>query len=250
MNDTVKIALLIDADNTQVAKLDDIVRTISSRGRIVLNRAYGNWQKDTLKPWNNPVKRLAIKAEQQFDYVAGKNATDIALVIDAMSLLHRNIYDIFAIAASDSDYTPLAVKLRESGAYVIGIGSKSAPKAFKNSCDEYIFIEELGNKNTITVPPDSPATEVSEANEETCDMKGEILELLKAALNQYNDEEGYVHLCTAGMFIRKTIPDFNVKSLGYSRLVRFIEAYPEMFEVKQNVGDKGVTGYTYRLVQS
>ena len=146
MNGTAKIALLIDADNTQIGKLDDIVRIASSRGRLILKRAYGNWQKDILKSWNSYLKRLAIKAEQQFDYVSGKNATDIALVIDAMSLLQTNLYDIFFISASDSDYTPLAVKLRESGAGVIGIGSKSAPKAFKNSCDEYICIEELSNK--------------------------------------------------------------------------------------------------------
>lgn len=109
------IVLLIDADNTQLSKLENVIREISAYGRIVVKRAYGNWKKDILKNWESELKRLAIKPEQQFDYVAGKNATDIALVIDAINLLHTKIYDAFVIVASDSDYTPLAINLHESG---------------------------------------------------------------------------------------------------------------------------------------
>lgn len=106
MENLQRIALLIDADNTQLAKLEDVIQEISTHGRIVVKRAYGNWRKDTLKNWENELKRLAIKAEQQFDYVSGKNTTDMALVIDTMNLLHKGIYDAFVIVASDSDYTP------------------------------------------------------------------------------------------------------------------------------------------------
>ena len=148
MQELQKIALLIDADNTQLAKLEAVIREISTHGRIVVKRAYGNWKKDTLKNWENELKRLAIKAEQQFDYVSGKNATDMALVIDTMVLLHRGIYDGFVIVASDSDYTPLAIQLHESGVYVIGVGEKRTPEAFRNSCDEFVFLENLEN----TVP--------------------------------------------------------------------------------------------------
>ena len=247
MNGTAKIALLIDADNTQIGKLDDIVRIASSRGRLILKRAYGNWQKDSLKNWKEYLKRLAIKAEQQFDYVSGKNATDIALVIDAMSLLQTNLYDIFVISASDSDYTPLAVKLRESGAGVIGIGSKSAPKAFKNSCDEYICIEELGNKG-ISSRQDRADTSDSDANE-VSDPVGETLELLKTAAEKYKDENGFVYIGTAGMYIRRANPGFDVKTLGYPKLTKLIEAYPEMFEIKEYIGgeDDRVVGYKYRV---
>lgn len=101
-----KIVMLIDADNAQLNKLEDIIRELSAYGRIVVKRAYGNWRKDTLKRWEPELKRLAIKAEQQFDYVTGKNTTDIALTIDAMDLLHTELYDSFIIVASDSDYTP------------------------------------------------------------------------------------------------------------------------------------------------
>lgn len=100
-------------------------------------------EKRYIKNWENELKRLAIKAEQQFDYVSGKNTTDMALVIDTMNLLHKGIYDAFVIVASDSDYTPLAINLHESGVYVMGVGEKKTPEAFRNSCDEFIFLRTL-----------------------------------------------------------------------------------------------------------
>ena len=121
MENLKNIVMLIDADNTQLSKIEDVIQEVSTHGRIVVKRAYGNWKKDALKNWENVLKRLAIKAEQQFDYVAGKNATDMALVIDAMNLLHKDLYDAFVIVASDSDYTPLAISLHESGVYVMGV---------------------------------------------------------------------------------------------------------------------------------
>lgn len=124
MKNLKKIAMLIDADNTQLSKLEAVIQEISANGRIVVKRAYGNWRKDSLKNWENELKRLAIKPQQQFDYVSGKNATDMALVIDTIELLHTNIYDAFVIVSSDSDYTPLAIKLHESGVYVMGIFSR------------------------------------------------------------------------------------------------------------------------------
>ncbi|MBQ9615607.1 MAG: NYN domain-containing protein, partial [Selenomonadaceae bacterium] len=119
-----KIAVMIDSDNTQLSKLESVLQEVSTHGRIVVKRAYGNWQKENLKHWESELKRLAIKAEQQFDYTVGKNATDMALVIDTITLLHRNIYDAFVIVSSDSDFTPLAIYLRESGVYVMGVGEK------------------------------------------------------------------------------------------------------------------------------
>ena len=201
-----------------------------------------------MKSWNSYLKRLAIKAEQQFDYVSGKNATDIALVIDAISLLQTNLYDIFVISASDSDYTPLAVKLRESGAGVIGIGSKSAPKAFKNSCDEYICIEELGNKGASPLLQGRADTNASDTYEAR-DPVNETLELLKVAAEKYKDENGFVYIGTAGMHIRRANPGFDVKALGYPKLTKLIESYPEMFEIKEYIGgdDNRVVGYKYRV---
>ena len=137
--------MVIDADNTQISKLEDVFHEISTRGRIVVKRAYGNWHKPTLKNWGEIIKRLAIKAEQQFDYVSGKNATDMALVIDTIELLYTNLYDAFVIVSSDSDYTPLAIKLREAGVYVMGVGEQKTPVAFRNACDEFLFLENCSS---------------------------------------------------------------------------------------------------------
>ena len=145
MQELQKIAVVIDADNTQISKLEDVFHEISTRGRIVVKRAYGNWHKPTLKNWGEIIKWLAIKAEQQFDYVSGKNATDMALVIDTIELLYTNLYDAFVIVSSDSDYTPLAIKLREAGVYVMGVGEKKTPVAFRNACDEFLFLENCSS---------------------------------------------------------------------------------------------------------
>lgn len=145
MQELQKIAVVIDADNTQISKLEDVFHEISTRGRIVVKRAYGNWHKPTLKNWGEIIKRLAIKAEQQFDYVSGKNATDMALVIDTIELLYTNLYDAFVIVSSDSDYTPLAIKLREPGVYVMGVGEQKTPVAFRNACDEFLFLENCSS---------------------------------------------------------------------------------------------------------
>ena len=147
MKNLKKIVMVIDADNTQLSKLEAVIQEVSAKGRIVVKRAYGNWRKENLKNWEEELKRLAIKAEQQFDYVSGKNATDMALVIDTLDLLHNELYDAFVIVASDSDYTPLAIRLHESGVYVMGVGEKTTPVAFRNACDEFVFLENL-NKNT------------------------------------------------------------------------------------------------------
>lgn len=101
--------------------------------------------KKSLKNWESEIKRLAIKAEQQFDHVTGKNETDMALVIDTIELLHSNTYDAFAIVSSDSDYTPLAIKLREYGVYVFGVGEKKTPGSFRNACDEFLFLENISS---------------------------------------------------------------------------------------------------------
>ena len=145
MQERQKIAVVIDADNTQISKLEDVFHEISTCGRIVVKRAYGNWHKPTLKNWGEIIKRLAIKAEQQFDYVSGKNATDMALVIDTIELLYTNLYDAFVIVSSDSDYTPLAIKLREAGVYVMGVGEQKTPVAFRNACDEFLFLENCSS---------------------------------------------------------------------------------------------------------
>lgn len=143
MDNFQKIAVLIDADNTQLSKVEAVLHEVSAYGRIVVKKAYGNWSKDTLKNWEPELKRLAIRAEQQFDYVSGKNTTDIAMVIGALDLLHSGMYDAMVLVSSDSDFTPLAIRLRESGLYIIGAGVSTTPESFKNACDDFILLEYL-----------------------------------------------------------------------------------------------------------
>ena len=245
-----KMVLLVDADNTQLSKLEAVIEEVSLHGRIIVKRAYGNWKKDTLKNWEPELKRLAIKAEQQFDYVTGKNATDIALVIDAMHLLYRGIYDSFVIVASDSDYTPLALDLHESGVYVIGVGEAKTPESFRNSCDDFIYLENLNNE------PDEVAADKEEESraekkvtkgggQKTAQKAGEeklrqpgknamkkVHALLKLAWDKYQDAEGYVNIGAAGSYIKRARPDFDVRSYGYHKLPQLIEAFPDRYNFK------------------
>lgn len=251
-----KMVLLVDADNTQLSKLEAVIEEVSLHGRIIVKRAYGNWKKDTLKNWEPELKRLAIKAEQQFDYVTGKNATDIALVIDAMHLLYRGIYDAFVIVASDSDYTPLALDLHESGVYVIGVGELKTPESFRNSCDDFIYLENLGDetdesgaekeeesrveKKTASKEESSKGggqKTAQKAGEEKLRQPGKnamkkVHALLRLAWDKYQDAEGYVNIGAAGSYIKRARPDFDVRSYGYHKLPQLIEAFPDRYKFK------------------
>ncbi|MBO6210336.1 MAG: NYN domain-containing protein [Schwartzia sp.] len=251
-----KMVLLVDADNTQLSKLEAVIEEVSLHGRIIVKRAYGNWKKDTLKNWEPELKRLAIKAEQQFDYVTGKNATDIALVIDAMHLLYRGIYDAFVIVASDSDYTPLALDLHESGVYVIGVGELKTPESFRNSCDDFIYLENMGDepdeggaekeeesrveKKTASKEESSKGggqKTAQKAGEEKLRQPGKnamkkVHALLRLAWDKYQDAEGYVNIGAAGSYIKRARPDFDVRSYGYHKLPQLIEAFPDRYKFK------------------
>ena len=223
------IVLLIDADNTQLSKLEAVIREVSAYGRIVVKRAYGNWKKQSLGNWEEELKRLAIRALQQFDYVSGKNTTDMALTIDAMTLLHGGDYDAFVLVSSDSDFTPLAITLHESGAYVMGVGAKQTPEAFRNSCDEFIFLENISidNAEETAAQPD--------------DIKP-IHNLLKRAANKLADDDGWVEGGDAGNYIKRAKPDFDVRTYGYPKLSRLIASFPDRYELKRiDEGNHSVT---------
>ena len=262
-----KMVLLIDADNTQLSKLEAVIEEVSLHGRIIVKRAYGNWKKDALKNWETELKRLAIKAEQQFDYVTGKNATDIALVIDAMHLLYRGIYDAFVIVASDSDYTPLALDLHESGVYVIGVGETKTPESFRNSCDDFIYLENLNEepdegekdgaeeegkeeiveRKPASVQKDEAKDEAKGENElkqippQSSDVRlrqpgknamKKVHALLRLAWEKYQDVEGYVNIGAAGSYIKRARPDFDVRTYGFHKLPQLIEAFPDRYKFK------------------
>lgn len=265
MDNLQRIALLIDADNTQVHKIEAVIREISTRGRIVVKRAYGNWKKDILKNWEGEIKRLAINANQQFDYVAGKNATDMALVIDAMDMLYKDLYDAFVIVASDSDYTPLAIRIHESGVYVIGVGEKKTPAPFVNACDEFILLENLeddtasrkkkskktkktstkkgGNKASVKEVINDEPEEVEEDDE-----MEDIHQLLKIAYEKYADDDGYVNVASAGQYIKRVMPEFDIRSYHHVKLPELLADFPERYEIKKYPGKGTVTIIAYRCL--
>ena len=251
MKNLKNIVLLIDADNTQLSKLEGVIREISTHGRIVVKRAYGNWKKDILKNWENELKRLAIKAEQQFDYVTGKNATDMALVIDAINLLHKGIYDAFVIVASDSDYTPLAISLHESGVYVMGVGEKKTPESFRNSCDEFVFLENISGNADEKEAGETRAKDGGEGAKDTQEENMAVVHsLLRAAFDKYQDDDGYANIAPVGSFIKRVKPDFDVRTFGYMKLPKLIEDFPDKYEMKRYPGRGTVTIVAYRCKES
>jgi len=239
MNNLRKIAVVIDADNTQLSKIGDVLSEISTRGRIVVKRAYGNWRKESLKNWETETKRLAIKAEQQFDYVTGKNATDMALVIDTIELLYSNVYDAFVIVSSDSDYTPLAIKLHESGVYVMGVGAKNTSESFRNACDEFLFLENISS----TTEPEPSASPASKTKTKTTDQIDSIHSLLRKACEAYQDEDGYTNISNAGNFLKRTKPDFDCRTYGFTKLSELLRAHPDKYEVVKSGKHAGALMY-------
>lgn len=248
MNTLEKIVMLIDADNTQLSKLELVMQEISTHGRIVVKRAYGNWKKDTLKNWEGEIKRLAIKAQQQFDYVTGKNATDMALVIDAIELLYTSTYDAFVLVSSDSDYTPLSIKLHESGVYVMGVGEKKTPESFRNSCDEFIYLENL-NLQPLEKEPQAESPQTASEDEKpaggAADLKT-LHHLLRKAWETYQDDDEYVNVSSAGTYIKRTKPDFDVRTYGVSKLPELIRKFSDIYEVKTYKGKGTVNIFAYK----
>src|SRR5574344_3091980 len=147
-----KIAVLIDADNTPYNKLAAILQEAAVHGHIITKRAYGDFSTDTLKNWKNVLNENAIIPVQQFSYTQGKNSSDSAMIIDAMDLLYTDKYDAFVLVSSDSDFTKLASRLRESQEIVFGVGRKQTPISFVNACDDFIFIENLKDVDDSSVP--------------------------------------------------------------------------------------------------
>ena len=211
------IAVLIDADNAQLSKLSLIMEELSTYGRIVVRRAYGNWKASALKNWEEQLKTLAIKPEQQFAYTTGKNATDLSLAIGAMDLLHTELYDAFALISSDSDYTPLAIRLREAGVYVFGVGEEKTPLSFRNACDNFILTQNLGDaEKAKPLPAEESKTAAKPTKAEVKTDLPTIQNLLKTANERYQDAEGWVNIASAGGSITRVMPDFDSKTYGFT----------------------------------
>lgn len=232
-----KIAVLIDADNSQMKKLKHILEEVSTEGHIITKRAYGDWSQETLKNWKNELNELAIQPIQQFAYTTGKNATDSAMIIDAMDLLYTNKYDAFVIISSDSDFTKLATRLKESEIFVIGVGENKTPISFRNACDDFILTEYLGNVKTGNTVDKKQS--VKPATKAVSEAKLEVISLLLKAHEKYEDEEGWCNVSAAGSFIKRIKPDFDVRTFGVTKLPELLDQLSDDFEMKKYKG-KGV----------
>ena len=217
-----KFAVLIDGDNAQPALLNQILAEVSRVGLATIKRIYGDWTTTNMNSWKNELHRNAIQPIQQFRYTVGKNATDSAMIIDAMDLLHSRVVDGFCIVSSDSDYTRLATRIREEGLFVIGVGEKKTPEAFTNACNQFIYCENLvGTKAKGKKPKKGEESDVS-------DPKHLLLQGFEMAAK----EEEWVQLSLMGHFLRKLNPAFDPRTFGHKQLQSLIKDYPETFVLK------------------
>jgi uncharacterized protein (TIGR00288 family) len=233
-DDSTRLAVLIDADNTSPKLTKEMFEELASYGTITVKRAYGDWTNPHLTGWRDVLLGNAISPQQQFAYTYGKNATDSALIIDAMDLLYSGNVEGFAIVSSDSDFTPLATRLRESGKRVIGVGQRKTPKAFVEACERFVFLEVLGGDGDA-------AEQVKD------DQPRPIQSVLTKALNKVDtDDDDWASLSTLGNHLNRTDPSFDPRSYGFGKLSDLVKAQP-FVETKTVTGPGGREHLRVRL---
>ena len=228
-NNRNKIALLIDGDNAQPSMIDKILTETGKHGPITIRRIYGDWTTSNMNGWKESLNNLAIQPIQQFRYTVGKNSTDSAMIIDAMDILHSNLVEGICIVSSDSDYTRLATRIRESGIFVMGIGEHKTPKPFVYACNIFVYTENL-------IPENSTLNRKNESNfsskiDENDDISNPV-PLLKESYEMALREDGWAHLGTMGDYLHQLDPSFDPRSYGYKQLSQLVKAYPKLFELK------------------
>jgi uncharacterized LabA/DUF88 family protein len=227
-SEQLRFAVLIDGDNAQASLLPRILAEVSKVGLITVKRIYGDWTTTNMNSWKSSLHKYAIQPMQQFRYTVGKNATDSAMIIDAMDLLHSNNVGGFCIVASDSDYTRLATRIREEGLFVIGVGDRKTPEAFTNACNQFIYYENLIGPKEISRKA---------AKEEKSDVS-DPLNLLLEGFNLAAKEEEWIHLATLGIVLRQLDPAFDPRTYGHQKLQSLIKKYPETFTLKRDTSRK------------
>lgn len=211
----VRLAVPIDADNAQSAIIRQLLVEISKYGIATVKRVYGDWTTPNLKGWKESLNKHALQPIQQFSYTSGKNATDSSLIIDAMDLLHSGRVDGFCLVSSDSDFTRLATRIRESGLVVYGFGEQKTPQPFVVACDKFVYTE-------ILRATPSPA---SAAPVDTAGMK-QLENILKHAVTAATRDDGWAPLSGVGALITKTNPDFDARNYGFEKLGGLVRAQP------------------------
>lgn len=231
-----RIAMLIDGDNAQPSLIKEMLAEVSKYGRTTLRRIYGDWTTPNMNGWKETLQESAIQPVQQFRYTVGKNATDSAMIIDAMDILHSGTVDGFCVVSSDSDYTRLATRIREKGVFVMGIGQQKTPKSFTNACDLFVFTENLVPQTKIVgTKPKAPTQPVVLA------PIADAMQLLKKAFELCVQEDGWAYLSHVGNTLRGLDPSFDHRSYGCSSLKLLITKFSETFEMRENKTESGNT---------
>ncbi len=225
------IALLIDADNASHAGIDPVLTVLAELGQVNIRRAYGNWAKPALAKWNQITHRYGLQPMQQFDLTKGKNATDMAMTIDAIDLLYRGKVDGFGIMSSDSDFTPLVTRLRQDGLIVYGFGSAKAPDAFKTACTRYIDVDQLIRTEAAEEEEEQPKTAATPIDRELIDLLGAAWKASK------RDDEGFASLQEIGQ-IAGNRSSFDVRNHVFKRLADLMRAADGHLRLEQREGGR------------
>lgn len=259
MNHDTSIALLIDADNSPASKIEEILDELAKYGVINIRRAFGNWKSPHLKGWEAVLHDYAIQPMQQFAYTKGKGATDAAMIIDAMDLLYTKDLDGFCIVSSDSDFTPLVMRIRANGLKVFGFGEKKTPEPFVNACSKFLYLENLGEPAPAS-PPAAPVAKktkaaqaepvqeavagpapaakpaVSKVGGKELKANTRLVNLLRKSVEAAADDEGWAGLGAVGQHISKQA-SFDSRNFGYAKLKDLFQAIG-LFEIRNN--EKGI----------
>jgi hypothetical protein len=237
---TLRLAVLIDADNAQAAVIEGLLAEIARFGEATVRRIYGDFTAPTSASWKKVLQRYAIKPVQQFAYTTGKNATDSTLIIDAMDLLYTRKFDGFCLVTSDSDFTGLAMRLREEGLTVLGFGEKKTPDAFRNACHKFLFTEVLRPSTAeepVSLPPrveNEKKSVIPTAPPETTEPTQEFpKKFILTALEQSTDDAGWAQLGTFGSYLTKLQPDFDSRLYGYKKLSDLVKAKTDLFVTEE-----------------
>lgn len=230
------LAVLIDADNVPYSNVKGIMEEIAKYGTPTIKRIYGDWTKSTVSGWKGVLLENAITPIQQYSYTTGKNATDSAMIIDAMDILYSGKVGGFCIISSDSDFTRLAIRLREAGMKVFGIGERKTPNPFIVACDKFTYVEIINapvvnNEQVIQEVVKDPVT-VKETKPHTLKISHEIISLIAASITDVADENGWAFLADVGNLIIKKQPDFDPRNFGFSKLTLLIKTLKQ-FEIDE-----------------
>jgi uncharacterized LabA/DUF88 family protein len=247
MTESLQLMLMIDGDNAQAELLPQMLAEVSKYGVMKIRRVYGDWSSPRLASWKEVLHTYALKPEQQFSYTSGKNATDIALIIDAMDFMNSAGFDGICIVSSDSDYTPLATRIREKNLFVMGIGRKQTPRAFVNACNVFVYTENLRSdeqdvSSRASLPASKPEDEPVPVNDESY-----IETLFRNAFDAAIQDDGWAHLGTFGGFLRQQDPAFDPRTYGHKQLSQMVQSDSKRFETEKRPSKSGKTDFYIRL---